>query len=178
MADTGSLNGLPRATRKGEALGNQPPIAFQWLFLVLSGLSSLPCVSKASSFAPKIPQKLHTERCCAVFAVCLLARQAKSRRQYFVYYQGILRSIDGRQSAKTCWGLIPQSLEYASRSDPPLETSAYVSTHKRVRKHQAGWHRRIFPVPASLLGAVFYLSLTFERRMFYGDPLQNLLRRK
>ena len=84
-------------------------IALQPPLLVFFDLSSLPCVSKAASSASKTPQKTSAGGCYAVFASCLLSRQAKRRRQYFVYYQGVLCCIGERQAAKTCRSPICQS---------------------------------------------------------------------
>ena len=73
-------------------------------------MSSLPCASKAVSSAPKSPQKLRAEGCFAVFTPCLLARQAKHRREYLLFCQGVLCRIGRRQGAKTCRGSVPRSL--------------------------------------------------------------------
>jgi len=51
-----------------EAKGAQTAIAPQQPFLLLFALSSLPCVSKAASSAPKIIQKFQAEGCYAVFS--------------------------------------------------------------------------------------------------------------
>ena len=50
-----------------QASEERTPTALQPLFWVLLALSFLPCVSKAASFAPKIPPKPLAEGCLAVF---------------------------------------------------------------------------------------------------------------
>jgi len=87
-----------------EAKGARTAIAPQQPFLLLFALSSLPCVSKAASSAPKIIQKFQAEGCYAVFSGLHFSRQRKTRRQYFVYYQGFFCRIGKCSPLKTCWG--------------------------------------------------------------------------
>ena len=88
---------------------NRAAIAFLPIFLGLFALSFSPCARKASSSAPKISQKSLAEKCFAVCAPCHSSRQAKRRRQYFLYYQGVLCRIGGWQAAQTYWGSVHQN---------------------------------------------------------------------
>ena len=65
-----------RAERLRTATASQPA------FLPFFALASLPCVSKAASFAPKTNQKISAERCEAVFSTLLFLRQRKFCREY------------------------------------------------------------------------------------------------
>ena len=87
-----------------KAKGARTTIAPQQPFLLLFALSSLPCVSKAASSAPKIIQKFQAEGCFAVFSGLHFSRQRKTRRQYWVYYQGFFCRIGKCSHLKTCWG--------------------------------------------------------------------------
>lgn len=61
-----------------QASEERTPTALQPFFWVLLALSFLPCVSKAASFAPKIPPKSLAEGCLAVFMPLPFGKASKT----------------------------------------------------------------------------------------------------
>ena len=70
-------------------LENPAPIASQRPFSALFPLSSLPCVSKASSSAAKIPRKVLAVRCEAVFTEQSFVEARKTPQGILSYFQGV-----------------------------------------------------------------------------------------
>jgi hypothetical protein len=84
-----------------KAEGSQASTAPQRSFLSLFTLFSLPCISKAASFAPKIEQKLLTEGCYAVSNNMLFQDKENYEGNTVWYSQGIFCDIGKSKPLET-----------------------------------------------------------------------------
>ena len=88
-------------SHRNRATDGKPRAASQRLDPALFGLSSLPCVSKASSSAPKISQILLVGMCKAVFSERIFVQTRRRPQGILLYCQGRRRGMGENPPEKT-----------------------------------------------------------------------------